>query len=123
VNFTQQIVIGNNTILSLGCHISSIEKIIIGNNILTGRRISIIDNSHGSSSLLDFILPPSKRELTSKGPIIIGKNVLIGDKLTILSGVSKGDNSIIGANSVVTKNVSSNSIALGMPVKTIITIQ
>lgn len=54
VNFTPQIVIGNNTILVEGCHISSIEKIIIGNNVLTGRRISIIDNSHWSSSLLDF---------------------------------------------------------------------
>ena len=42
--------------------------------------------------------PPSKRKLTSKGAIIIEDNVWIGDKVTILSGVTIGVNSIIGAN-------------------------
>ena len=67
-------------------------KIIIGNNVLTGRKVTIIDNSHGDSSIESFDKPPAKRRLSSKGQIIIG------DKVTILSVVTIGLNSIIGAN-------------------------
>jgi acetyltransferase-like isoleucine patch superfamily enzyme len=121
--YVPSIIIGNNTHLGEGCHISAITKIIIGNNVLTGRRVSIIDNSHGESSLVDFLKPPSKRKLSSKGPIIIEDNVWIGDKVTILSGVTIGVNSIIGANSVVSKNVPANSIVGGVPAKLIKTIK
>lgn len=120
--YDPSIIIGNNTHLGEGCHISAITKIIIGNNVLIGRRISIIDNSHGESSLEDFTKPPAKRKLYSKGPIIIEDNVWIGDKATILSGVTIGANSIIGANSVVNKNVPANSIVGGVPAKLIKTI-
>jgi acetyltransferase-like isoleucine patch superfamily enzyme len=117
--YIPSIIIGNNTHLGEGCHISAITKIIIGNNVLSGRRVSIIDNAHGESSLEDFTKPPAKRKLASKGPIIIEDNVWIGDKATILSGVTIGENSIIGANSVVTKNVPANSIVGGVPAKII----
>jgi len=113
------IIIGKNTYLGEECHISAINKIIIGDNVLTGRRVSIIDNSHGSISLNDFSIPPAKRKLSSKGPIIIEDNVWIGDKVTILSGVLIGKNSIIGANSVVTRNVPANSVVGGIPAKII----
>ncbi len=121
-NYTPEISIGNNTHLGEGCHISAITKILIGNNVLMGRRISIIDNSHGEATSKVFLEPPSKRKLTSKGPIVIEDNVWIGDKVTILSGVTIGVNSIIGANSVVTKNVPPNSIVGGIPAKIIKTI-
>jgi acetyltransferase-like isoleucine patch superfamily enzyme len=121
--YAPSIIIGNNTHLGEGSHVSAITQIIIGSNVLMGRRISIIDNSHGDSSLEDFTKPPSKRKLTSKGPIIIEDNVWIGDKVTILSGVTIGANSIVGANSVVTKDVPSNSIVGGVPAKLIKTIQ
>lgn len=121
--FSPEIIIGNNTSLGEGCHISAITKIIIGNNVLTGRRVSIIDNSHGDSSLNDINTPPIKRRLTTKGPINIENNVWIGDKVTILSGITIGANSIIGANSVVTKNIPKNSIVGGVPAKIIKTIQ
>jgi acetyltransferase-like isoleucine patch superfamily enzyme len=123
IKFSPKIIIGNNTSLGEGCHISAITKIIIGNNVLTGRRVSIIDNSHGDSSINDLKTPTTKRKLTSKGPIIIENNVWIGDKVTILSGVTIGANSIIGANSVVTKNIPENSIVGGVPAKKIKTIQ
>lgn len=121
-HYSPEISIGNNTHLGEGCHVSAIKKIIIGNNVLMGRRVSIIDNSHGDSTMQDFIKSPSKRGLTSKGPIIIEDNVWVGDKVTILSGVTIGANSIIGANSVVTKNVLANSIVGGIPAKNIKTI-
>lgn len=122
-NYTPEISIGNNTHLGEGCHISAINKIIIGNNVLMGRRISIIDNSHGDATLKDFMEPPSKRKLTFKGAIIIEDNVWIGDKATILSDVTIGINSIVGANSLVTKDVPSNTVVGGIPARIIKTIQ
>lgn len=68
-------------------------------------------------------LPPLFRPLFSKGPVIIGKNVWIGDKATILPGVTIGDGSIIGANSVVTKDVPAYSVVAGNPAKIIKTIK
>ena len=55
--------------------------------------------------------------LCSKGPVVIEDNVWIGDKVTILGGVTIGDNAIIGANSVVTHDIPSNCMAAGMPAK------
>ena len=64
-------------------------------------------------------ISPIKRELSSKGGIVIGNNVWIGDKCTILSGVSIGDGCIIAANSVVTQNVPSYTVVAGVPAKII----
>jgi len=57
--------------------------------------------------------------LSSKGPIIIKKNVWIGDSVCILSGVIVGENAIIGANSVVTKDIPANSVVAGVPARVI----
>ena len=50
-------------------------------------------------------------------PIVVGNNVWIGTGATILAGVTIGDNSVIGAGSVVTKSIPSNVIAVGVPCK------
>ena len=96
-----------------------INKIIIGDNVLTGTKVTITDNSHGIFSEHDLFFPPELRTLQSDGPVIIEDNVWIGDKVTILPNVIIGRNSIIGANSVVTKNVPPNSVAVGIPAKVI----
>lgn len=67
-------------------------------------------------------MPPIKRQLNSKGETIIGNKVWLGDNVVVLSGVKIGNNSIIGANSVVTKDIPSFSIAVGSPAKVIKTI-
>ena len=100
-------------------HISCINRIEIGDNVLTGRWVTICDNNHGDTTLESVNYPPRQRKMTSNGPIIIGDNVWIGDKVTILSGVTIGNNAIIGANSVVTKDVPPFCVAAGIPARVI----
>ena len=65
------------------------------------------------------MVPPIKRELRTKGEVVIGDNVWIGDKASILPGVIIGKGSIVGANSVVTKDVPPFTVVGGNPAKII----
>lgn len=88
-------------------------QIYIGDGTMIAPNVTIIAASH-----------PVSPKLRAKGygcnkPIHIGKNVWIASNVTILPGVHIGDNSIIGAASVVTKDVPANVIAIGNPAKTL----
>ena len=115
--YTPVITIGNNCKIGEYFHITSCNRITIGDGLLTGRFVLISDNSHGSLSLEESNILPIKRQLVSKGEIVIGNNVWLGDKVTICGGVHVGDNVIIGANSVVTKDIPPNSMAAGVPAR------
>lgn len=117
--FNPEIIIGNDCSFGDYCHISAINKITIGNGLLTGRFVYIGDNSHGGLSWEESIIPPGKRKLKTKGEIFIGDNVWICDKATILGGVTIGNNVIVGANSVVTHDIPSNTIVGGVTSKEI----
>lgn len=114
--------IGNSCRFGFNNHISAINGITIGDNVLTGSYVLISDNSHGTSDNNMLNIPPLQRHLFSKGEVSIGNNVWIGDKVSILAGVHIGNNAIIGANSVVTKDIPDNCIAAGIPAKVIKTI-
>lgn len=100
-------------------HISASNKIEICDGLLTGKWVSIIDDSHGDTSLETLKMMPMERPVVSKGPIKIGKNVWIGDKVTVLPGVIIGDGAIIAANAVVTKDIPAYSVAGGNPARII----
>jgi len=100
-------------------HITASNLIVIGNDVLTGRWVTITDNNHGLFTKDDLILPPLKRTVVSKGSVEIGDRVWIGDKATILSGVKIGEGAIVGANAVVTKDVPAFSMVAGNPAKVI----
>jgi acetyltransferase-like isoleucine patch superfamily enzyme len=117
--FTPKIIIGNNVCIGDDCHITSINRIEIGNNVLAGKKITITDNAHGQSNFESISLPPLLRSLYSSGPVFIEDGVWIGDKVTILSNVRIGKNSIIGSNAVVTKNIPENCVVGGIPAKVI----
>ena len=117
--FSPSIIIGNHCSIGEYNHITAINKITIGDGLLTGRFVYIGDNAHGGLSWKEAEIPPVRRHLTSKGEIIIGRNVWIGDKVTILGGVTIGDNVIVGANSVVTHDIPNNCVAVGMPAKVV----
>lgn len=114
--------IGNHVSIGEYAHITSFDKVVIGDNVLFGRRVTISDNNHGSLEWDQLQLPPLKRKLTSKGPVIIEDDVWIGENAVVLSGVTVGRGSIIGANSVVTHNVPPYSLCCGNPARIIKTI-
>jgi acetyltransferase-like isoleucine patch superfamily enzyme len=120
--FEPKITIGNNVSLEFNCHIGAIYEIEIQDDVLIASNVYISDHFHGKNDFTDLNVPPLKRTISHKGKMTIGKNVWIGDSVCILPGVSIGENSIIGANSVVTKSFPSNVIIAGVPAKIIKTI-
>lgn len=119
VEFNPEIIIGNNVSIQKDCHIGAINKIIIGDNVLIASKVYISDHSHGEVNIEALKLPPSQRKLHSKGPVIIENNVWLGEGVVVLPNVTIGENSIVGANSVVTKSFPKNSIIAGNPAKLI----
>ena len=111
--------IGNNCSFGAYNHITCANRVTIGDSLLTGKWVSITDNSHGETDKDTLGMRPQKRPITSKGPVVIGNNVWIGDKATILPGVTIGDGAVIAANAVVTKDVPAYSVVGGNPAKVI----
>lgn len=120
--FTPEIHIGNHCDIGPQSHITAIHRIIIGDNVLTGPRVLITDNSHGGSNIELLDIAPKCRPLCSSGPVIIEDNVWIGEGAMIMPNVRIGKGSIIAANSVVTKDIPPYSIAAGVPAKVIRTM-
>lgn len=116
-SFSPEIIIGDNVNFNTDCHIGCINKVTIGNNVLLASRIYISDHFHGKISGEESLISPAKRKLYSKGPVIIKDNVWIGEGVCVMPGVTIGENSIIGANAVVTKDIPANCVASGVPAK------
>lgn len=115
--FTPSISIGNGSSIGDYSHVTCINRISIGNGVRMGKNILISDNAHGASDLSLLDTAPNYRPLISKGPIIIEDNVWIGEKSSILPGVHIGYGAIIGAGSVVTKDVPAYSVVAGNPAR------
>lgn len=120
--FSPTIKIGNGCVIGSNAHITAINKIIIGNKVLTGSNILITDNAHGNGTIEEKDLVPMKRPLTSKGAVVIEDNVWLGDNVCVLPDVTIGKGSIIGANAVVTHSIPPYSVAAGTPARIIKTI-
>lgn len=113
--------IGENVQINDYVHIGAVGSITIGNNVLMASKIYISDHNHGSYD--DFISDhpmsiPIERESICK-PVFIGDNVWIGESVCILPGVTIGKGCVIGALSVVTKDIPDYSIAVGSPAKVV----
>lgn len=120
LRYTPQIIIGDNVNIETDCHISAINKVSIGNNVLMASFVYISDHSHGNVNDMDgVVVAPLERPLYSKGPIIIEDDVWLGEKVSVMPGVHIGRGAIIGANSVVTKDIPAYAVAVGSPAKVI----
>lgn len=103
--------IGNNVYLNYGTSICVHDSITIGDGCVLGTYLIMADNDQ--HELWDRSkLPPSR-------PITLGKDVWVGDRVIILKGVAIGERSVIGAGSVVTRDVPAYSIAAGCPARVV----
>ena len=116
-SYSPRISIGNGVSINTDCHIGCINDISIGNNVLIASRVFISDHSHGEITPPALLTAPGERMLWSKGPVIIEDDVWIGEGVAIMPGVRIGSGAIIGANSVVTKDVPSRSVCAGVPAR------
>lgn len=112
-----EIIFGANNYFNNNCAIEAINKIEFGNDILVGVNCSFLDNDgHNLNS------DKRKNGIPNSAAIKIENNVFIGDNVTVLKGVTIGENAIIGNRSVVTKSIPANSIAVGNPAEVIKTV-
>lgn len=106
--------IGSRTTISNNVALIAMQSIRIGSDCLLGDSIAIYD--------CDFheIAPDRRRHGTGTvKPVVIGNNVWLGSRVIVLRGVTIGDNSVVGAGSVVTRTVPANTVAAGVPAKVV----
>ena len=123
VDYGNNIYFGNNCEVNMNCTFLDDNKIIIGNNALIAPNVQIYTAFHPTNAKERFGLPKENGTFefckTQTAPVIIGDNVWIGGGAIIMPGVTIGNNVVIGARSIVTKNIPDNKIAYGNPCKVI----
>lgn len=112
-DYGYNIQIGDNFYANVNLVILDGGKVCIGNNVFIAPNVGIYTAGH------PFDVEQRNKGLEYAFPITIGNNVWIGAHTAILPGVNIGDNSIIGAGSVVNKNIPKNSLAVGNPCRVI----
>lgn len=110
--------IGERVHLGPHCTLSALREVVIGDDCLIAERVSIRDHDHG---IADPARPYAEQGYTV-APVRIGRNVWIGGGVTILKGVSLGDNCVVGANAVVTRSFPANSVIAGVPARLLRTL-
>lgn len=110
-DFGKNITIGKNVFFNTGCSFQDRGGIRIGDGSLIGMNVTIATLNHGLSI--------ETRNGTYPSPVVIGENVWIGSSATILPGVTIGDNAVVAAGAVVTKDVPKNTVVAGVPAKVI----
>ena len=114
-DFGKNITLGSNVFINAGCKFQDQGGIVIGDGTFIGHNVVL--------ATLDHDIEPAKRHLLHPAPIQIGSRVWIGANVVITKGVTVGDNSVIAAGAVVTRNIPANVIAAGVPSKVIRTIE
>lgn len=105
--------VGAGTIFGHHCTIAARSSVRIGANCLVAELVSIRDHDH------DFSRPevPTRDQGAVVADVVIGSNVWLGAKVTVLKGVSIGDNAVIGAGAVVSRSIPANGVAVGVPAR------
>jgi acetyltransferase-like isoleucine patch superfamily enzyme len=109
-----KVYIGEQTVIGRHCMITCKNLIRIGDNVLMGAYVQIIDHNHGIKAGSTI-----RSQVAEVGEVIIGNDVWIGAGVKILNGCHIGDGAVIGANAVVTSDIPSNAIAVGVPARVI----
>lgn len=96
--------------------------ITIGNHVRLNKGVQLITHDGGVWVLRKYSKLPNAENIDKFGKITIGNNVHIGTNTIIMPGVTIGDNVIVGCMAVVTRDIPSNSVAVGIPARVIETI-
>lgn len=111
----KNITVGKNVFLNSCCCFQDQGGITIGDGALIGHRVVLATINHGFA--------PGDRATNYPSPIVIGRKVWIGSGAVVLPGVTIGDNAVIAAGAVVTRDVPPGTIAGGVPAKRIRNIE
>ena len=114
-DFGKNITVGEGVFINACCHFQDHGGVTLDDGGQIGHKVVFATLNHGFA--------PEDRSTTYPAPIVLKKNVWVGSNATILSGVTIGENAIVGAGSVVTKDVPDNAIVGGVPAKVIKYIQ
>lgn len=109
INCGKHITIGKNVFINFDCTFLALGGITIEDDVLIGPKVSLITENHPLN-------PEERKGLTGK-PNLIKKNAWIGANATILPGVTIGENAVVAAGAVVSKDVPDNTIVGGIPAK------
>src|SRR5918996_2839537 len=106
-----EVVIGPKTVMGQECTISAYRHVRIGEQCVIADRAMFIDFDHGTVE----VDRPIRRQGIYKRDVDVGSNVWVGFGACVLRGTQVGDNSIVGTNAVVTKDVPANAVVGGVP--------
>ncbi|BCW45434.1 sugar O-acetyltransferase [Arthrobacter sp. StoSoilB5] len=116
VDYGFNITVGAGTFINYNLTALDVAAIQIGSHCQIGPNVQLLTPTHPLEA------KPRRDKLEAAKPIVIGDNVWLGGGVIVLAGVSIGENSVVGAGSVVTKDLPANVLAMGTPAKVIRTI-
>lgn len=110
-DFGKNITLGKRVFINSGCKFQDQGGVVIGDDCLIGHNTVLATLNHD--------LAKSRRADMHPAPIVIGRNVWIGSNATVLPGVTIGDDAVVAAASVVTKDVPEKSVVVGSPARVV----
>ena len=110
-DFGRNIRLGKRVFINSGCRFQDQGGIVIGDDCLIGHNAVLATLNHD--------LDPGHRADMHPAPIVIGRNVWLGANVTVLPGVTIGDDAVVGAASVVTQDVPAGSVVVGSPARVV----
>ena len=113
-DFGKNIHIGDEVFINACCHFQDHGGVYIGDRCQIGHNVVFATLNHG--------LKAEDRRTMTPAPIVLGKNVWVGSNSTILQGVTIGDNAVVAAGAVVTKDVPADTVVGGVPARKLKTI-
>ncbi|WP_104103388.1 DapH/DapD/GlmU-related protein [Arthrobacter sp. 08Y14] len=114
-DFGRNITLGKRVFINSGCRFQDQGGISIGDDCLIGHNAVLATLNHD--------LSPSRRADMHPAPITIGRNVWLGSNVTVLPGVTIGDDAVVAAGAVVTKDVPARSVVVGSPARVIRSVE
>ena len=114
-DFGRNITLGKRVFINSGCRFQDQGGISIGDDCLIGHNAVLATLNHD--------LSPSRRADMHPAPITLGRNVWLGSNVTVLPGVTIGDDAVVAAGAVVTKDVPARSVVVGSPARVIRSVE